>query len=726
MTVTREDQSVTAETLTGVQTGASGTITVRVTDPLGKIATVGFNVKVTLAGGDRTSGPYRDDAPAAISPGVSTYSKEVLLDESGPTEVTPVIEFIDGSPTLYGDAAVFGTRGTDQTHALLNFREVERTSSEVPYRWSRGSAVAEVWIYDSLVTQPIPSDPWPGEGSTPTAVLTTENEYTCAVPPRGSVRYLQFEPRSESLVAGPVQRVVVFPVDAPPIFEYVRQPNGSSVGTTDLYVRIRDPKSCGGTLSVWTRRSAHEDADFTAAPDATLLIASTPIEVGPAQLTALDDIVVHPGRGKRIYLEFVNSEGVSTGIRGELLHGWSNLVTLADELRDAAVTRTTIVDGAVNDLKLASLAVTTANLADEAVNAAKIAVASITTTRIADDAISTPKLQASAITSGKIEAGAITAGKIAAGAINATNLIANGIITGDLIAGGTITGAKILAGSITGDRIQANTITGDRISANSISGDRIIAGTIDATRISVTDLSAINANFTGVVRVTASGPNSIQFFNGTNNFANINAVVTSAYGDTIGMTVGANSVFVSSDGMHLHGNIQVGVTGAGTQPINNLNLQRSNELRFGDKWMLRKGTDTNANLDLMILGEGYPRFYFADNGNAYADTGWNVFSPDPPKPAEAMTVSDWLSWGVEDAKKPVKPYDGLPGEDHPFVVEEARRSKRGRAAVAEAERQRYAKDISKIAIGSARALDALFQAALQARDFEHFCELLSA
>lgn len=236
------------------------------------------------------------------------------------------------------------------TLSLLSFREVERTSPEVRYAWTRGPGVAEVWVYDLLHAQPVPADPWPHAGAIATTVLLAEDEYVVSVPPRGSVRYLQFEPRSAELVPGIVQRTHVDPLTDPPTDDKPQQPGGSSPRYSGFQLGLHDPKGLGGTLTVWVNRSGVEDPDPAGAPDGSLAISSTPRTVGPAELFTLadgttaalfDDVPVHPSNGKTIYWEFVNGEGVSGGQKSFFLKPRGTVITEFDEIASGAISHRT-------------------------------------------------------------------------------------------------------------------------------------------------------------------------------------------------------------------------------------------------------------------------------------------------------------------------------------------------------------------------------------------------
>ena len=128
-------------------------------------------------------------------------------------------------------------------------------------------------------------------------------------------------------------------------------------------------------------------------------------------------------------------------------------------------------------------------------------------------------------------------------------------------------------------------------------------------------------------------------------------------------------------------------------------------------------------------------FYFASNGNGYADNSWTTFSPKidkhmekKGKKAKDATASDYLDWALEDAKKPAKPYDGISGKNelehlegninkeknkpdkNQEVIDELE-TKKGKLielqteypdkTIQEIEIDLYGKDICRIAIGTA-------------------------
>lgn len=128
--------------------------------------------------------------------------------------------------------------------------------------------------------------------------------------------------------------------------------------------------------------------------------------------------------------------------------------------------------------------------------------------------------------------------------------------------------------------------------------------------------------------------------------------------------------------------------------------------------------------ELVVRCDAGQRFRFAADGRAWADAGWLTFSPAPPRPAAEMTARDWRDWALHEAAKPVKPYDGVPTEDHPRVVDEAARTGRPAAEIAAEEQTRYGKDIARVAIGTAHWADRVQEALARARTLDELRGLL--
>ena len=116
-----------------------------------------------------------------------------------------------------------------------------------------------------------------------------------------------------------------------------------------------------------------------------------------------------------------------------------------------------------------------------------------------------------------------------------------------------------------------------------------------------------------------------------------------------------------------------------------------------DLQFTQRFTDTSTNL----------AFYFTGVGSGYADVAWLTFSPDIKKDnkykdKESLTAKDYLDWALDDAKKPVKPYSGIPKLKEKDEIAQVDNCIFNTQEEVEVEIEKYAKDISKIAIGIAK------------------------
>jgi hypothetical protein len=592
----------------GVHDEEVGTLVLTLSDPVAEVSEVRFYV--TDGSGVR-SGPFEADRQSPdLPPGI--YEKDVQLDIANETMIEAELLLGNGSIQNIGSESFPRTSGilvtlkqedvtergasieigtglrltrsvdlrrprleaSDIMLSLLNFRDAERTSTGVVYRWARGSSVAEIHVYDMVYTQPVPADPWSSHGA-PTAILRTNDEYSAAIPPVGSVRYLQFEPRDARMSAGPVQRAILTGLpEAKPTLEQIRQLSGSAANKADLAVVVTDPRNRGGTLYAWLNRLSPESADPGAAADGVLLLGAPGMVTsgnvwaltggGTAQL--FNEITLHAGRGKRIYLEYVTTDGVSTGKvnveliggavaidpdTGEITDGSIDIAKFAEGIEpvtihegaDLPMVKSTsailwngtlyrwdgqayssavpaaditgqidtsqIADAAVSAEKLGTGAVQTANLAIAAVTAEILAASAVNSTHIRDGAIDTPKLAAGAVTTGNLATGAVTANEIAADAIQAASVAAGAITTAKLDAG-AVTAAKIGALAITSDKLAANAVVAGKLAAGSVTAgtidaNAVTAGTIAAGAVSTNELDAgaVTAEKIAVGAVTA-------------------------------------------------------------------------------------------------------------------------------------------------------------------------------------------------------------------------------
>jgi len=215
------------------------------------------------------------------------------------------------------------------------------------------------------------------------------------------------------------------------------------------------------------------------------------------------------------------------------------------------------------------------------------------------------------------------------------------------------------------------------------------------------------------------------------------ASVTTAYGvyvDSITVATTNYAIYTAGSTNSRLGNLEVYNSSAfGGSGLRALTTDYAIELLSGHStdWVVLKGysfaaSDDNPTLgiyfetNVSVVSSPTQRFYFRHDGNAYADVAWLTFSPKPPKADLEMSARDWLSWAAEDARKPLKPYEGLPDSTHREVQRLA--SLRGvtYAEAAQQETANYAKDPAKIAIGTARWALAVMEMLERAATFDEF------
>jgi hypothetical protein len=190
---------------------------------------------------------------------------------------------------------------------------------------------------------------------------------------------------------------------------------------------------------------------------------------------------------------------------------------------------------------------------------------------------------------------------------------------------------------------------------------------------------------------------------------------------------GREVFWVTVDGRVVSQGFETGVSGDGARDLVILRKARPASrgwLRWTDEANDWRMGMAGPDAELVLMHGEEQRFRFAPDGRAYADTGWLTFSPSPPRPADQMTAAAWCDWAVEEARKPVKPYAGIPTETHPFVVEQSERTGRSPAEIAAREQARYGKDVSRVAIGTARWADRVQDALDRATSFAEFRRLL--
>ncbi|HEX7019002.1 MAG TPA: hypothetical protein VF159_03260, partial [Gemmatimonadaceae bacterium] len=132
-----------------------------------------------------------------------------------------------------------------------------------------------------------------------------------------------------------------------PRISRIKQSVGSPPDTaTDLTLVVENGGNVAGTLSVWVNKASPNDADPSGEPDGTIALTALPATVGPTSVfeltgggtdTLFDDIRVHPGRGKNIYVEFVDGFGATTGVVKIVLTSRGGIVDENNEMVDGAI-----------------------------------------------------------------------------------------------------------------------------------------------------------------------------------------------------------------------------------------------------------------------------------------------------------------------------------------------------------------------------------------------------
>lgn len=417
--------------------------------------------------------------------------------------------------------------------ALKNFREIRRTPTTVTYGWDPlEENVFEVWAWGKLSPQDTDPPLPPGddedrlwrntEDDAPDIRLDdTTTEFEVAVPDFGFIQTWELLPVAADFERGFPQRVKVLSVPDIPRITNLETVEGATGLFTDITaLNVVDPQALGGRLYVWLNHDLVEDADPTGPADGYIDVAITPhtftasdtfVQTGGGTSLLFDNIRIHPGAGKRIFFEFVNSHGISSGVIGFVLLSNGGIIDEDGNLLDDSINRAEQIassfslpsvydvlpsSGRDNELALWTIdmklyrwngSVWTAEVeaADISgvISGFQLAPLSIAETHIQTDAISTPKLQANAITTNKI----------AAGQIQTVHMTANSI-AGDRIQANTLDASKITAFSITAGKMAANSVTAGIIAAGAVTATAIAAGAVTAVKISVTLLSEVSQN----------------------------------------------------------------------------------------------------------------------------------------------------------------------------------------------------------------------------------------
>jgi hypothetical protein len=443
--------------------------------------------------------------------------------------------------------------------ALKNFREIYRTPTKVRFGWDLDdpNPIAEVDGWKKLSDQDTDPPTPPGtnddrlwrdiETEKPDTRLEGDTiTFDVDVPPHGKIQTWELMPFGADGEKGFGQRIKVLATPDIPRFGKLE----TQIGATGLFLDIvrldlDDPQALGGTLSVWLNYDMPVDPDPTGAPDGTLAIAITPHTVVTAEAFTLpdgvhtsqlfDNIRIHPDRGKRIYVEFVNVQGISSGqVSYDLLSNGA-IIDQDGNMIDGAITRAaqfaatiqpvSVYDtlppvGRANEVAVLtsdkklyrwngttwtsavpapdiSGVLTSSQIADAAITTAKFAL-TIRPVELLSSLPSAPGANRIALSSdGKLYRSTTDGtGWTAAvptvdlsGTINSAQ-IADAAITATKLGAAAVTTAAIANAAITNALIAASAVTSTTIADGSISTPKIVAGAVTATEIGASAITA--------------------------------------------------------------------------------------------------------------------------------------------------------------------------------------------------------------------------------------------
>lgn len=413
---------------------------------------------------------------------------------------------------------------------LNRFREILRTPTLVRYGWELPvpNQISEIDGWGKLSDEigdppPVGAEDrlWRDTVTEPPDLRLAGDTITfdVVVPPNGKVQTWELVPFTKDGLRGFAQQVKVLPTPDVPRFGRLlttTDPVGLSVTVTAL--DIDDPQALGGRLFLYLNHDFAEDPDEADPADGWLDVAMTPYTATFADDFTLADgvhtsfllqsIRIHPDRGKRIFVEFVNSSGVSSGKVPFVLLGSGGIIDQNGQLIDASINRAEAFAAGIKPY----------SVYDALPSVGKVnEVAFLTTEKKLyrwDGTRWTPEVPATDIT------GVLTGDQIAAAAIDNTKLASSitavelfttlpsapgagrvammgGVLYRSTADGsgwttqvpavdltGTINSAQIADAAITAAKLGAAAVTTAAIALSAITSDLLAANAVTATKIS--------------------------------------------------------------------------------------------------------------------------------------------------------------------------------------------------------------------------------------------------
>lgn len=167
---------------------------------------------------------------------------------------------------------------------------------------------------------------------------------------------------------------------------------------------------------------------------------------------------------------------------------------LEELLAPSSVTQTKIADAAVAAAAIQDQAVTALKLADAAVTNAKVAVDAIGSGNILNGSVIAGKIAAAAVEAGNIVDGAVIAGKIATAAVGAANIVDGAVIAGKIgsaavtqgaIAVDAVLSGNIAEGAVLSGKIAEAAVVGSKLSEGAVTEGKISAGAVVSSKLAV-------------------------------------------------------------------------------------------------------------------------------------------------------------------------------------------------------------------------------------------------
>ena len=327
-----------------------------------------------------------------------------------------------------------------------------------------------------------------------------------------------------------------------------------------------------------------------------------------------------------------------------VLNGAINELKLADravssaKIQVAAVIQELIASNAVVASKIADLAITQQKVADNAISVNKILNNAVTTAKINDAAIVAGKLADAAVTELKLAANAVTDAKIAAGAVLTAKLADNAVTVGKILDAAVST-AKINDAAINAAKLASGAVTDLKIASDAVTSAKIATGAVLTAKLAD---AAVSTAKIAVAAVTANEVAANAIIAGKI-AADAVTALTIAAGAVTAEKVAANSITGEKV-------VAGSITTRELIVADYTNLIPDDQMLTDSTW-----TAVNATLGFGISTPGAPAFNF--DSVRYVDvtapvtgtTVWVGSKPTPVVPGEELNFSAQVAGGAESA-----------------------------------------------------------------------------